>query len=375
MRAAARRHGVSLLTVQRWVGRAAGRPLGTVDWSDRPSAPRRQARRTSEAVEAEVLRLRAGLRDASELGDHGALAIHEGLVAAGGPVPSVRTIGRILVRHGAVDARRRVRHPAPPRGWYLPDVAAGAAELDAYDLIERIRLAGGARIEVLTGVSLHGGLVLARPGPPFRATAVVRELLAHWTDTGRPAYAQFDNAMCFHGSHGAPDVLGPVVLTALALEVTCVFAPVREHGLQAAVEGFNGRWQARVWDRTWHATLGDLAAASDRYVAAHRARHAARIARAPARAAMPDRLPEVGRVPHAGRVVFVRRTSDAGTAFVLGRHWTVDPAWPHGLVRGDLDLAAGTISFSALSRRDPADQPLLAVHEYRPLPRKHPTRR
>ena len=34
-RAVARKHGVSLHTVQRWVARAAGQRLARVDWTDR----------------------------------------------------------------------------------------------------------------------------------------------------------------------------------------------------------------------------------------------------------------------------------------------------------------------------------------------------
>lgn len=30
----------------------------------------------------------------------------------------------------------RQRRPAPPKGWYLPDLADGQAELDSFDFVE-----------------------------------------------------------------------------------------------------------------------------------------------------------------------------------------------------------------------------------------------
>ncbi len=377
MRATARRFGTSLLTVQRWVERSGTARLDEVDWSDRPSTPHR-TRHTSAAIEDEVVRLRSFLREEHVLGEYGPLAIQRALrddPRVAGQVPAVRTIARILERHGVLDGQRRVRRPAPPRGWYLPDVAASRAELDSFDVVEGHHLQGGIEVEVLTGVSLHGGLVAAWPGPPVRSGTTLARLVEHWQLVGRPAYAQFDNDTRFHGSHAYPDILGPVVRLCLALSVVPVFAPPREHGFQAAVERFNGQWQAKVWARRHYPTMDDLVAASARYLVAHRARSASRIEAAPDRPRMPPAVPPADGPPH-GRIVFLRRTTDAGRATVLGRPYDVDPRWPYRLVRAELDFDAASLSFFALRRRAPAEQPLLAVHRYEPVTKHvHPTRR
>ncbi|MGH8537185.1 MAG: hypothetical protein ACREXM_12160 [Gammaproteobacteria bacterium] len=49
----------------------------------------------------------------------------------------------MLARHGALDGAHRQRRPAPPKGWYLPDLARGEAELDSFDFIEDLKIAGG----------------------------------------------------------------------------------------------------------------------------------------------------------------------------------------------------------------------------------------
>ena len=166
-----------------------------------------------------MITLRHELRTTSDLGDYGAAEIHRTLCERGAPeVPATRTIHRILERRGALDGQRRIHRPAPPPGWYLPDVAAGRAELDV----------------------------------------------------GLPTYAQFDNDTRFQGPHQHRDGVSRVMRLCLSLGVTPVFAPVREHGFQNAIENLNGRWQAKVWSRFHHESLAALCARSERFVRATR---------------------------------------------------------------------------------------------------------
>jgi hypothetical protein len=358
------RFGVGLGTVQRALARAAGRADDGIDWADRSTAPRR-TRRTDSRIEQLVVETRHALA-AGLLGECGAVAIHQELLERGvAGVPAVRTIGRILERRGLLDDRRRIRRPPPPPGWYLPEVGNRRLELDAFDAIVGLRLFGGAHVEVFTGMSLHGGLAAAWPTGSVVSPFVVDALIEHWRTVGLPGFAQFDNDTRFLGAHGRPDVLGRVPRLCLALGVTPVYAPIREMGFQAAIESFNGVWQARVWRRSWALDATGLHELSERYVAAHRARRAVRIEGAPDRAPFPAELPAVRPGPPGGRLIFIRRTTIDGRAAILGRDYLVDPQWPLRLVRAELDLDALVIRIHALRRRDPTDQPLLAELPYR----------
>ena len=364
MRSVARRFGVSLLTVQRWVERARGCRLDRVDWSDRSHAPHRPCR-TELAVEEAVLMLRRELKEVSDLGEFGAVAIRRAMVERDyRVVPSVRTVGRILERRGALDSRRRIRRPPPPRGWYLPEVAARQVELDSFDIVEGLLIEGGTEVEVLNGISLHGGMVASWPGPPVRAKTVVEALIDHWRQFGLPAYAQFDNDTRFQGAHQFKDTLGRVTRLCLSLDVVPVFSPPLEPGFQAAVESYNGRWQAKVWSRFHHDDLDALKQRSDRYVAAVHRRFAPRIDAAPRRRPFPKKWQlDLQRAP-AGRIVFLRRSNEQGSIHLLGHVWEVDRSWPHRLVRAVVDFDAENISFYALRRRDPSHQPLLRKTRY-----------
>jgi transposase len=202
MRVVARKFKVTLSTVQRWVARAGDNPLDVVDWNSRRSGSRESRQRTLRGLEKRVLRLRKELKTKSALGEYGAAAIRRELELRGGAhIPSVRTIGRILSRNGALDGRRRRRHSAPPPGWYLLPVAQRELELDSFDMIEDLVIRGGQDVNVLTGISLHGGLCMAWPHAQITSKITVDCVLDHWREWGLPAYAKFDNDTVFQGTH------------------------------------------------------------------------------------------------------------------------------------------------------------------------------
>lgn len=364
-RSVARRYGVSLRTVQKWVARAEGRRLDRVDWGDRARGPREAKARTPRPVEDLVLQLRRELREESDLGEFGAAAIAAELVVRGiARPPCARTVHRILQRRGALDGRHRQRRKPPPKGWYLPDLAAQRAEADQIDLVEDLKIKDGPLVGTLNVVSLHGGLVGAFPCSRF-TSAVVRGLLVdHWREVGLPDYAQFDNDTRFQGPHQHRDVVGSVARLCLSLGVIPVYAPPRESGFQAGIENFNGQWQLRVWTRFQHASLADLQDRSDHYVTAHRRRSAIRREAAPERRAFPADWKLNLQARPRGTIVFVRRTSDQGHAYLLGRTFLIDPNWVHRLVRCDVHLDEDCIRFHALRRSDPEAQPLLAEAAY-----------
>ena len=116
-RAVARRFEVGLGHLQYWLARTRGEKLERVDWSDQSHAPHQQGRQTHVVLQRRILALRQELRQ-GDWGFVGAQAMADALVTARpkGKLPSLRTIGRVLKRQGALDAVRRVRRSAPPAG-------------------------------------------------------------------------------------------------------------------------------------------------------------------------------------------------------------------------------------------------------------------
>lgn len=365
LRAVAKKFKVALFAVQHWVRRAADQLLEQVAWENGSRRPQRSPAQTAPAMERRILALQGELAQ-SQLGLVGAQAIYDALQAGKlGPLPCVRTIGRILKRYGALDRRRRVRRQAPPPGWHLPTVAAGRAELEHFDVIEDLALEGGPRLDVLTGRALHGAACGAWPFPAALTTDNILDALEmHWHLHGLPAYAQFDNDTRFQGSHRYPEALGRVVRFCLALAVTPVFAPPAEHGFQNPAESFNALWQQKVWHRFHHETPAALGRRSDRFVAAYQQHRATRRAQAPRRRPFPKHWHFDPDAPLHGQIIFVRRTNEQGAVWLLGRRWSLDQQWPHRLVRSEVDLDAHCIRFYRLRRQAPDDQPLIKTVSY-----------
>lgn len=351
-------------TAWEWVRRSKGRRLDQLKLQDRPSGCPRPRNRVSDRTEGRIIRLRRELKEHSSLGEYGASAIRRAMIERRmTPVPSVRTIGRVLSRKGQLDARLRVRRPPPPPGWHLPLVAKGKVELDSFDAVEGLKIKGGPIVESLNGVSLHSKLVASWPVGLVTAKIVVRRLVQHWKRFGLPRYAQFDNDTIFQGAHQFPDSLGRVARLCLSLGVTPVFAPPREHGLQNQIESYNNLWQRKVWHRFEHANLKDLITRSDAYVLAHRRKTAAGVEAVPRRKFPKNWVLDLDQRP-AGRVIFIRRTNDSGEASLLGHTFAVDRDWPGRLVRAEVDLKANMIEFFRLRKRDPENQPLLRSARY-----------
>ena len=334
-----------------------------MEWGNRPPIPHR-TRRTVPSLEERILSLRQQLKG-SDLGQFGAVAIQRALQQEGlAPLPCVRTIGRILERSGVLDGRQRVRRAPPPRGWYLPEVAARRAELDSFDIVEGLMIKGGTGVEVLNAVSLHGGLTLSVPLSLITAKTAVEIIVAHWREYGLPHYAQFDNDTIFQGAHQYPDTLGRVARLCLSLRVVPVFTPPRETGFQAMIENYNGGWQAKVWARFQHESLADLQERSARFVAASRNSRAQRIEAAPQRRPFPKSWSLDLRRPPRGQLVYLRRTTESGHVNLLGHAILADETWSHRLVRVEVDLTTATMALYALRRREPDWQPLLRSVPY-----------
>lgn len=369
MRSVSREFGVSVGTAVNWVSRARGKRIDRVQFQNRK--PGRAWNRTTSDMEQRILSIRNVLRKESVLGEYGPDAIGLALRHKKSlkPVPSRMTIYRVLARRGALDSVHRQRRPAPPKGWYLPDLACGRAELDTFDFIEDLTIAGGPLVDVLTGTSLHGALaeawVMERPS----ARATLQALLERWRRDGLPTYAQFDNAAIFHGTNRSTDTVGRISRLCLALGVIPVFAPPREPGFQNAIEGFNALWQSKVWQRHHFPDVEALVGVSARYFAAYRDKTAARRELAPKRRSLPKGFKLDLSASLKDTMIFLRRSAENGNVNVLGRTFPVDPNWQYRLVRCEVDFTHQRIRFYALRRRDPDSQPLLREIHY-PRPKK-----
>jgi transposase InsO family protein/transposase-like protein len=172
-------------------------PSGLVRRSRRP---RSSPRATSVAMEEEIVRLRKELEV-----DNGAQAIAWHLARRapeGGPIPSARTVHRILVRRGMVLPQpekrpraswRRFEWPRPNDAWQI-DATAWA-------------LADGTAVWIMDVLDDHSRvLVAARVAEGPTAAAAWDAFSRAVVDWGLPARVMSDNGLCFTGRLHGRDV-------------------------------------------------------------------------------------------------------------------------------------------------------------------------
>ena len=141
----AERFGVSRQAVHRWLGWYRKEGLeGLVDRSHRPHGHPDQ---TSPELEPAICEMR---RAHPRWGQR-RLAFELGRSDCPGPVPSLTTIYRVLVRHGLINPVPRRRRREDYRRWQRES----PMELWQLDIVDGIHLADGGEAKVVTGVDDH----------------------------------------------------------------------------------------------------------------------------------------------------------------------------------------------------------------------------
>jgi transposase len=138
----AERFRVSRQAVHRWIGWY--RKEGLEGLGDRSHRPQGHPDQTSPEVEARICEMR---REHPRWGQR-RLAFELARADCPGPVPSLTTIYRVLVRHGLINPVPRRRRREDYRRWQRER----PMELWQLDIVDGIHLADGGEAKVVTGV-------------------------------------------------------------------------------------------------------------------------------------------------------------------------------------------------------------------------------
>jgi transposase InsO family protein len=249
------------------------------------------------------------------------------------PLPTPRTIERVLQRNGLTAPRVRLAPLLPRQGWPGPQARA-SNELHEIDLVGPVDLQGsGHRYYIWVCKDIFDGAVCLRLAASRKMDEVLWFLGACWKDLGRPEQAQFDNARELAGWGPSARTLSRVIRLCLRYGVRPVFIPEGEPQFNGSAENFNGWFQEPLFQQRfrrpgdWRRELARLQeAVNTQHVhprlggktpAQHR--RGLRLQKLPASFVVPTR-----RLPLAeGRVTFIRRVSLAGTVTVLSQSFRV----------------------------------------------------
>src|SRR5260370_11451911 len=165
------------------------------------------------------------------------------------PVPSLRTIERVLQRHGVTLPRIRLA-PFVSRYTYPTPQALDSNQVHQVDCIGPIYLLGQRQRHYLWPCKdVFDGAVCLDLSRSRRMEAVLAFLGKCWKTLGRPRVVQFDNAREFVGWGPAARYLSRVLRLCLRFQVEPLLIPPAKPERNGSIENFNGWLQVRLFQR------------------------------------------------------------------------------------------------------------------------------
>ncbi len=263
------------------------------------------------------------------------------------PVPGLRTIERVLHRHGLTSPRFRMSPPINPNGYPAP-AADDSNQLHQIDLVGPIYLKGQRqRWYIYVCKDVFDGAIYLKLARSRRMDNVLAFLIEAWQQLGVPPQAQFDNAREFCGWGQSARYLSRVIRLCLHLRVTPIFIPPARPQRNGAVENFNGWFQPLLFQRHFKrpsALRRELArlitTVNEHHVQPRlgqttivRYRRGKRLRKLPAQFEL-----DLAQLPICeGRVLFIRWVSARGTIKLLSQTFKVGQRCKHTYVRAVLD--------------------------------------
>lgn len=316
------------------------------DQSRRPSS---SPTRTSQVVEQLVITIRKNLEEEGLF--HGAQAIRwelEDLKVQ--PLPSVRTIGRILARHDLIRRRHGRYKPKGKKG--SAPLAKKPGDVHQSDFVGPRYLSGTIRFYSLNTVDLATGRCAVQPVMRRDGQNTIDAVWKTWKRLGMPEHHQVDNEMVFYGSPAHPRGMGSLIRLCLHNDIEVWFIPTREPWRNGVVEKFNGHWDSKFLRRIQMTSQEELFRESLRFEQRHNSRYrysklGGKTPQAALEAsAVPLRFPPSSDAPRHPlvkpeqvRYPLVRFVRSDGVLDVFGETFQAPPEARYEYVRLTIDLA------------------------------------
>lgn len=172
------------------------------------------------------------------------------------PLPSLRTISRIVQREGLTQ-RRTGRYE--PKGKRYPKLLGQRAnEVHQSDFVGPCYLSGPLRFYSLNSVDIATGRCAVTPVLTKAAQATIDAFWSNWWRLGIPKHQQVDNELVFYGSHRHPRGMGCLIRLCLANGVEPWFIPMAEPWRNGVVEKFNDHYRGGFLRRVEMKQLDEL---------------------------------------------------------------------------------------------------------------------
>lgn len=283
------------------------------------------------------------------------------------PLPSLRTINRIVRREGLTH-RRTGRYK--PKGKRYPQLSGKAAnEVHQSDYVGPCYLSGPLRFYSINSVDIATGRCALTPVLNKTAQSAIDALWANWWRLGVPKHQQVDNEMVFYGSQNHPRGMGCLIRLCLANGVEPWFIPLAEPWRNGVVEKFNDHYRGGLLRRVAMKGIDELRRESLLFEQKHntRYRYTKLQGRTPqmALAQQQIRLPISARPPQhplpkpeSGRYHLVRFIRSDGLLDIFSEKFRLPPEAVYEYVIATIDVARQKVTVTM-------DEVVIEEHDYK----------
>ncbi len=318
-----------------------------------------QPRRIAPDLERSILTIRQRLASQAHPGTRysliGASAILAELEALQiRPLPSLRTVERVLERNGVTVPKVRLA-PYLPNPTYPTPLADESNQLHQVDSVGPLYLKGQRqRYYIFVGKDVYDGAVCLKIYRSRKMETVLDFLGECWKSLGLPSQVQFDNAREVVGWGPAARYLSRVLRLCLRFGVAPVLIPPARPQRQGSVEHFNGWFQPRLFQRHYtqlSALKRELCRLQETVNAQHVQRRLGGLTPAQYRRQRKlQKLPQGYRIPTellpiaAGRITFIRQVTPNGNVHLLSQTFKVGKRLKREYVKVVLDTRRGHLT-------------------------------
>jgi len=270
------------------------------------------------------------------------------------PLPSLRTVERVLQRNGVSVPKVRLA-PFLANSTYPTPQAEESNQLHQVDGVGPIYLKGSQqRHYIFVGKDIFDGAVCLRHYRSRKMETVLDFLGECWKSLGRPAQVQFDNGREIVGWGPAARYLSRPIRLCLRFGVEPVFIPPARPQRNGSVENFNGWFQARLFQRHYpnlSALKRELRRLEETVNTQHvqqrlggltpaQYRRRRKLQKLPPSYLIPSELLPIA----AGRVIFIRQVTPKGNVHLLSQTFKVGKRLKGEYVKVVLDTRRGHLT-------------------------------
>jgi putative transposase len=318
-----------------------------------------QPRRIAPDLERSILTIRQRLTSHTHPGTRysliGASAILAELQALQiWPLPSLRTIERVLERNGVTVPKVRLA-PFLSNATYPTPQADESNQLHQVDCVGPIYLKGNRqRYYIFVGKDVYDGAVCLKIYRSRKMEVVLDFLGECWKSLGLPAQVQFDNAREVVGWGPAARYLSRVLRLCLRFGVEPVLIPPARPQRNGSIENFNGWFQPRLLQRHYtqlSALKRELERLQETVNTQHVQRRLGGLTPAQYRRRRKlHKLPPGYLIPTeplpiaAGRITFIRQVTPHGNVHLLSQTFKVGKRLKGEYVKVVLDTRRGHLT-------------------------------